>query len=264
LAIRRIIASRISGIKKFTGAELPIISEIPVPAEEIEAEYFDPRELARPASIEGIIDWILRMPKMAWGKANGREAGRWYSVSYGTTLTSPSVVCVGQGRSGEITYRDIILSYLYWWHCNSCLYSWLALHGRTFSRCPECNSTNIYSEPVTRDSTEWMMRNLYWWAARKGLGDWGAFNWLRDLVIAAFEWLGRAMGRITYALIDNIKDQVFYIRDRVNQRLEDLYEMWGIPRNIALTPLHVRNVTSSGFQFLSLGDTTAYWFAIGK
>jgi len=326
---RRRLASRISRLKEFTGAELPIVSEVPLPAEVMSVESFNPKTLAEglPTFLR---DRFKQAPGMCWGKAYGREAGRWYSVSFPITLTSPSVVCVGEGRLGSITtksvervstprpkeilrvdrppLKDIARAHLYWWHCNTCLYSWLALERQAWSTCPECGSRNIYNEPVTREGSEWMLRNLYWWAARKGLGDWGAFNWARDLVIAAFEWLGAAMGRIIYVMIDaltpqidyvrdrvnevvrdtynNLMDQIDYVRDRanevlsenfdklmdqidavedrINKRLVDLYEMWGIPKNIALTPLHVRNVTSHGFEFLSLGNTTAYWFAVGK
>lgn len=63
---------------------------------------------------------------------------------------------------------------------------------------------------------------------------------------------------------DKIPDeQMNYVRDRVNARLNDLYAMWGVPESIALTPAHVRNITSVGFEFLSLGKTTIHWIAIG-
>ena len=43
-----------------------------------------------------------------------------------------------------------------------------------------------------------------------------------------------------------------------------LYDAWGIPHNIALTPIHVRNVTSTGFEFQSYGKTTCYYIAVGE
>jgi hypothetical protein len=61
-----------------------------------------------------------------------------------------------------------------------------------------------------------------------------------------------------------INNQIGAIQDAVNLRLNDLYNMWGLPTNMIPTPLHVRNATSSGFEFQSYGNTTAYWFAIGK
>jgi len=46
--------------------------------------------------------------------------------------------------------------------------------------------------------------------------------------------------------------------------LPALYDAWGVPKNMALTPLHVRNVTSTGFEFQSYGKTTCYYIAVGS
>ena len=50
----------------------------------------------------------------------------------------------------------------------------------------------------------------------------------------------------------------------VNERLRDLYAIWGIPESVAPTVVNIRNVTSRGFEFLSLGKTTVYWLAVGE
>ena len=46
--------------------------------------------------------------------------------------------------------------------------------------------------------------------------------------------------------------------------LPGLYDAWGIPRTMALTPLHVRNLTSTGFEFQSYGKTTCHYIAVGR
>lgn len=46
--------------------------------------------------------------------------------------------------------------------------------------------------------------------------------------------------------------------------LPSLYDAWGIPKTMALTPLHVRNVTKTGFEFQSYGKTTCYYIAVGR
>jgi len=46
--------------------------------------------------------------------------------------------------------------------------------------------------------------------------------------------------------------------------LPGLYAAWGIPTNMAPTPLHIRNVTSTGFEFQSYGKTTCYYIAVGS
>jgi uncharacterized protein YoxC len=46
--------------------------------------------------------------------------------------------------------------------------------------------------------------------------------------------------------------------------IPELYAAWGIPQNMAPTPVHVRNVTSTGFDFQSYGKTTVYYIAMGS
>ena len=45
--------------------------------------------------------------------------------------------------------------------------------------------------------------------------------------------------------------------------LPALYAAWGIPSNTAVTSINVRNVTSTGFEFQSLGRCTIHWICIG-
>lgn len=296
---RRIVSRLVGRVKEFSGADLPIISELPLLAEEAYQESFSPRGLMEDMELpQGFLDGFLQIPSLCWGRSFGEEAGRLYRVNFDKTLTSPSVVCVGEARGGSISRRDILRvkmpdlkdiprTVLYWWNCRSCRYSWLAVASASWGSCPECRSSNIYRAQISEETSEEMMNNLYWWAARKGLGDWTvAFNWLRDTIIWAFQWLGRAMGRIVMAIFSGLTEQIDFTRDRINEtvqdnfnalmgqvdvvedrvnlRLDDLYEMWGIPKNRLITPLHVQSVTSVGFEFLSLGNTTAHWIAIGK
>lgn len=61
---------------------------------------------------------------------------------------------------------------------------------------------------------------------------------------------------------NKVNNQIDEITNKVNKVIPDLYKMFGIPDGVAITPMHVRNINSSGFDFLSLGDTTCYWVAI--
>lgn len=61
-----------------------------------------------------------------------------------------------------------------------------------------------------------------------------------------------------------LKSQIDYVIDALNLRLKDLYDMWGIPTNVAVTPVHIRNVTNTGFEFQSFGNTTIYFIAVGR
>lgn len=57
--------------------------------------------------------------------------------------------------------------------------------------------------------------------------------------------------------------QTNYTRDRINSVIKDLYRMWGVPSGYILSPIHIRNVTSTGFEFQSFGDCTIHYIAIG-
>lgn len=69
------------------------------------------------------------------------------------------------------------------------------------------------------------------------------------------------------ATIGDVHNEIFtqtnYVRDRVNNVTKDLYRMWGVPSGYILTPVHIRNVTSAGFEFQSYGNTTVHYIAIG-
>jgi len=69
-------------------------------------------------------------------------------------------------------------------------------------------------------------------------------------------------------LVNNINSanssQVDKVIVRVNTVLADLYDTWGLPSGIIATPVHVRNVSTTGFEWQSYGETTVYWIAIGK
>jgi len=61
---------------------------------------------------------------------------------------------------------------------------------------------------------------------------------------------------------------VINTQDSVNQGLASLipslYAAWGLPSTMIITPVHVRNVTTTGFEFQSYGKTTCYYIAVGS
>lgn len=62
---------------------------------------------------------------------------------------------------------------------------------------------------------------------------------------------------------NSTNSQVNQVRDRVNDVIRDLYRMWGVPVGYILTPIHIRNITATGFEFQSYGETTIHFMAIG-
>lgn len=229
--------------------------------------------------------------------------------------------------------KDIPRFWLEWWWCTDCDFAWLSIPGVSRTTCPSCGGGNIEECTLSRkECAKQATHKLYWWGAKIGLGDWTwleagdwlditiagygivippwdvSFNWARNLVIAAFEWVGTALGRVLWALwevaqsqIDQVQaslwesledsydvltaqvekirtfinegiitefnavqDQVDEIQVRANEILDDLYDSWGVEKGTILTPVHVRNVNSSGFEFQSYGDTTIYYIAVGR
>jgi len=229
------VLERVREIKRELGIREGIIEKlIPVRSEQVTLEAVtELRELA-----------TLRF---AYGTAYGDKAGVWYRVSYGTSIYNPVVVAVAEARKTTIKTR-------------------------TITKVPDIKAKTIPRISVTRESIE---RNI-----KDKLGDWGVFNWIRNAIAYGlsfiFKWVfdvivGDQIDYVQDKLNEVIRDfndkvnaQVDKITSRVNQVLKDLYDMWGIPKDKALTPVHIRNVTSTGFEFLSLGKTKIYWLAIGK
>lgn len=54
------------------------------------------------------------------------------------------------------------------------------------------------------------------------------------------------------------------VQNAFAQLFPRLYAAWGLRKDMALTALHIRNVTSTGFEFQSYGNTTAHWIAVGE
>lgn len=297
MAIRRRVAERISKVKKRAGLETPILGEVPLMAEILERF-----ELPK-----GVI------PAMARGKAYGETAGLWYRVRFPRPIYDPVVVCVGEARRGEIPRSKLVptippLEKL--------------LDIRVIDKLKKVLKERIPDLTIkwkweiyipTADDFKKLVRDF--------LGDWGAFNFMRDWIADGFggfeywiwdklfrprgleklnDLLETIRGRFNDRLekirstfntkLEDIDDRLDTLRSRVNDRLGKvgdgvderfeklrtgandsferlfprLYEAWGLRRDMALTSLHIRNVTSSGFEFQSYGATTCYWLCIGR
>jgi len=65
-----------------------------------------------------------------------------------------------------------------------------------------------------------------------------------------------------------LNNTIVNTQDSVNRGLAalipSLYAAWGLPSSMVITPIHVRNVTSTGFEFQSYGKTTCYYIAVGS
>lgn len=227
MSVRDRIAKRISGLKAI-GVRTPIIDEVSLPAEVLSVGgYTQPSlDVYREAGLRDILELVRNFPAIAYGTAFGAEAGRWYRVTH-LPIRDSVPVAIGLGRAGEISVREIIR--------------------------------------VKREDLREKVGTAYKEECQARLGDWGILNWARDAICS----LNYHIGRITGAWLEWMWDllvqpQIDKVADAINARLNDLYNMWGIPTNMAITPLHLRNITDTGFDFQSYGSTTCYWICVGK
>jgi len=255
MALREVLADRVSGLKKRLPAETPIIQEIPVAAKTISSASFTL------PGVEGIIPVIVR------GKAYGATPGLWYRVTFPKTVTDPSVVAVGEGRRGVLptpTAPSIAIA---------------------SAKVPKATSITIPSVRSGHVPTS-LGRFTCGWAI-SGLTD--GLNDLVGTLESVLVRLNQVVDDLTSSMnearnsLKSLDSKVDDLRGKVNDALDELrrntegsvnkglgivipalYEAWGIPEIMALTPLHIRNVTPTGFEFQSYGKTTCYYLAVGS
>jgi len=288
------MAERISGLKK-VGVELPVISELPVPAERVKQVMWTQERL--PIAIPEI---RVGIPVIVHGKAYGKTAGMWYRVTFPRPVADPSVVCVAEARRGEVPRPPPVEEIE-------------ALVAVAKEKIPDL-TIPIISIRVPRWEMHIPTAGDFVNLVKKFFGDWGWLNWARDAIawaIGNFEYSiwnaifrPRALERLNSevlvpiresfestrdainAKIADINDRLEKVRTQINTKLEEiddrletlrtrandrlaglfprLYAAWGFPVNMTLTPLHIRNVTDTGFEFQSYGMTTCYYLASGS
>lgn len=251
MSLRRWIAEKVPGLKK-AGVELPIISEVAVPARIVRQRYIEPR-LVRVAGIPDL-GKLLGIPSFAYGEAYGETAGLWYRVTYPKAINGAVPVCAARARTGTIIRKAIgkipvatipppkkavvakvagVLKIaaakipaftiprvgIRTFHCTACGFGYFALRYRS---CPECGAdriTPVRVEELTGadryEETGWY-RSLY--NAKKRLGDWGLLNWARDRLATIFSWLGYYFfgGNGAFVLADALSAQTDEVRKSVN------------------------------------------------
>jgi hypothetical protein len=281
------VAERIATPLKRAGVETPILEEVPHAAEVISTFYYEATQYSQGQVLER-----LRLPAFAHGKAYGKVAGMWYRVTFPRPIADASVVCVGMARRGEVPrpkVREAVIK------------SIERLKAIDVPRI-DINIPDWELHIPTADDFVNLVKNFFGdWMAFNWMRDaiaWAVGNWeyaiwnlffrprlfeeLNNKVLAPLrtslnnvraginstidrinESLREAVDR-TNAALDELRLKT---RDAINERmpeiLTELYEAWGVPSNMAITPLHVRNITSTGFEFQSYGETTVVWMAMG-
>ena len=270
--IRDRIADRVSNLKKRTGVNTPVIDELPLDATSLDQKVYA-QILERP----GRIAFPTVLPAMVKGKASGKVAGRWYQVYFSKPIKNPSVVAVAEGRKGDMPEND---------------------RFPLLPDIPQVLKDKIPDLTIEKWTIDVLSAERFIEAYKKYFGDWGVFNWMRDAITyvmghsAHWTWVTffqprgvKTLNRILSNVQDRINDRLTKIRNIFNDKLAQvddrfdavrgnvneiiekmfprLYEAWGQRQDMALTVAQIRNVTNRGFQFLSMGDTTVHYIALG-
>ena len=180
---------------------------------------------------------------------------------------------------------------LYVYHCKTCDNAWIQFVHETHPRCtdPDCGSAD--TEEITFDNKfNWLGWYQTYHGWKKKVGDWGAFNWLRDAIAYPLAWVNYYMlGKDSiFRLLDVIDEYIDRIENSVHSTLDetinmlttkvnrsvdgietaiqniqpDIYSIWGIPKGTAIAPVHIRNVKKDSFEWLALGPMKIDYIAI--
>ena len=272
MALRRRLAEVIARPLKRVGVQTPILEEVPLRARRISS-----LELAFPA-IRGIVPVIER------GKAYGEVAGRWYRVLFLRPIQDPSVVAIGEARKGAIP--KVIVPRI---SIPTVKVPTVAIPKIKDVVLPDVNIPYInlsfpyYKTDVSMlkelvDSLNRTTKMLYSVQSRVNDGIYWintAFDKFTETFKATKDAIADLRGNVQAGFNQyRVNIQTAFNREAANTEssvntglariLPALYDAWGIPRTMVLTPLHVRNITSTGFEFQSYAKTTCYWLAVGR
>jgi len=279
MALRSLLAERISPLKRRLKIETPVIKEVPVTAHIISSLALEFPEI------------LGKVPVIVRGKAYGENAGWWYRVPFAQVLSEPSVVAVAEGRVGAIP---------------SVSAPKITIAAVEVTKTTVAIPTSIPVEiPVTvipyiNESFPYLVSDIDWVKEQ-------ICKPINSIVASLYRVQGRVndgIGRINEgfaktkkavedtnksiadlrakaesAINTGLTDQrdktqralnttIVNTEDSVNKGLASLipslYAAWGLPSTMIITPIHTRNVTSTGFEFQSYGKTTCYYIAVGS
>jgi len=321
MALREVVAERVSGIKKRLPVETPILEQIPRPAKVL-------------SSVEMTFEPTLGLvPIIVRGKAYGETAGMWYRVTFPRALTDPSIAAIGEGRAGVIPTPKaptIAIAPVSVGVARTTIEVPSVSIGIASAAVPKAAAivvpaarTGHVPTSLGRFECGWAIASL-----TDGLNDLTeTLESVLRRVNEVIDDLGRGLNN-TKSSLGSLDGKVDDLRNKVNAALETLrsntkagsdtalntfrsnieggvnagldglrgntekgssaaldtlrkntesavnaglaavipalYAAWGIPRDMAITPIHTRNVTSTGFEFQSYGKTTCYYIAVGS
>ena len=246
-----------------------MLNKVPLKAKIIRQELFDK----------------VGFPAFVHGEAYGEVAGRWYRVTYPRPLRNATPVAVARARAGTIIKRvieklpDVSIEPIS--RPPRTPFKRFKLYSKTEAEFIDAIYEGLPSwlEPIPAPLWgNW--RNAFAQAGGRFLFWIQGFvmnpraNSIRDELNAAIKDLDKRRDTQAKYIIDaintrikainvKINSQLEKVREALNVRLYDLFKMWGIPTDMAITPVHTRNETDTGFEFQSFGKTRIHYIAIG-
>jgi len=279
MTLREILAERLSPIKKRLKIETPIIDETATIAKVLSSLALE------------FPEFLGRVPVIARGKAYGELAGVWYRIPFPKTLNEPSVVAVAEGRAGslpsvaapKITIASVdvastsvavpapvpveipttVIPYVNesFPHLTSDL-AWV--------RDQICAPINRIVDSLYRIQSK-INDSIYrvnegFAKTKKAVED--TNKSIGDLRTKTEIGINAGLRTSRDNVQKALNTTIINTQDSVNRGLASLipslYAAWGLPSTMIITPIHIRNVTSTGFEFQSYGKTTCYYIAVGS
>jgi len=259
-----------------SGSARPRVRSLQTPSPRVSLPNFFSGGAGQPgitASFPSLPGRLGLFPQIARGKSHGPTAGTWYRVVYPEPMKNALPFVAALARSASIRSRSLArLQTLR-------RVEFPRLSGLGYTK--EDYAAKAYNKALA-DAKGWM-------------GDWGWANWIRDALVypyAAVAWVGGWVANFLRDIllgrfIDAYNNQMRAVQDRINEtlgalksvrddaqnafegttanvnaRLDDLLQAWGLPSGVALVSPPLRNVSESGFEWLSQGGVTVLWVAI--
>jgi len=279
MTLRSLLAERVSPLKKRLKIETPAIDEVPV-----FAKVLSSLELEFP-------EVLGKVPIVVRGKVYGDAAGRWYRVTFPRGLSEPSVVAVSEARTGaipsvaapkiaiptvEVTKTTVAVPAAVPVEIPVTVIPYVnesfpyLVSDIDWVREQICKPVNKIVESLYRiqsrvNDSIWRI-NQGFAKTKKAVEDTNtSIGDLRSKTeIAVNTGLGDSRDKTQKALNTTVVNTEDSVNKGLASLIPSLYAAWGLPSTMIITSIHVRNVTSTGFEFQSYGQTTCYYIAVGS
>lgn len=277
MALREIISRRLWPLRR-AGIKTPILNQLPLKAKILHMEI-----------VQSSLDWrawmdeILRrirgpppptpkIPTIIKGLVRGDEAGRWYEVTFPRPLKNAVITATSNARITDYLKRVIPRVE------KQPLTEIVRIARDDFNSPYYCDLVGAGARDRAKTlAPPWPLDLVWNWFCNTLVysifyAGWWAAGWILNVLYDAFvqpqiDKVRDSIHQHITAAFTGVQEQIDAVRDAINERLSDLMTMWGVPygtdQATALTVPMLRNVSDSGFEFLSLGNMDVWFTAVG-